>query len=310
VTPERILVVDDDVDITRFIEMNLRFEGYEVVVIHDSQEALTQIQRRRPDLVLLDVMMPRLDGVELTRRLRADPATAALPIIMLTAKALTADTVIGLAAGADDYVIKPFDTLELVARIRSTLRRHRQVRELSPLTGLPGNTRILTEIADRVRGGAPFAVCYLDIDHFKSVNDAYGFARGDEFISLLARVAREATTSCTPPAFLGHIGGDDFIVVCTPEQVPQLTERVITAFETEARALYDPADLERGYVEATDRRGERQRVGVVTLSIGVAVSTSRRFDDARSVVTVATKMKQIAKSHPGSYVAVDRPEGE
>ena len=98
-------------------------------------------------------MMPGVDGLELTRRLRGNPTTSAMPIIMLTAKGLTVDKVVGLTAGADDYMVKPFDTMELVARIRSTLRRTKEFRESSPLTGLPGNTRILQEIATRAARG-------------------------------------------------------------------------------------------------------------------------------------------------------------
>ncbi len=228
-SPERgrsdlVLVIDDDVDIARFIEMNLRFEGFGVLVAHDARQALGVIERHRPDLVLLDVMMPTINGVELTRKLRADPMTASLPIIMLTAQGMSADKVAGLTAGADDYVIKPFDTLELVARVKSTLRRNREMREVSPLTGLPGNARILREIADRVRDGGDFALCYVDIDRFKSVNDAYGFVRGDEFIMRLAEVLYQAVMAASPPpAFLGHVGGDDFLVLCRPGQVAPIT---------------------------------------------------------------------------------------
>ena len=145
-----ILVVDDDADIVRFVEMNLRLEGYRVLVARDGFEALEMVAAEVPDLVLLDVMMPGFDGVEVTRRLRADSRTSTLPIIMLTAKTLTADRVLGLTTGADDYIIKPFDTLELVARVRSTLRRNAEARAVSPLTSLPGNVRIEDEIAGRV----------------------------------------------------------------------------------------------------------------------------------------------------------------
>jgi diguanylate cyclase (GGDEF)-like protein len=296
--PERevLVVVDDDADIARFVEVNLRLEGYEVMLAHDGRTGLELIERHQPALVIVDLMMPDVDGIELTRRVRANPLTAPMPIIMLTALGFTEDKVLGFNAGADDYLVKPFDTMELVARVRSTLRRNQQNREISPLTGLPGNTRILREIADRVRGNVDYAVGHIDIDRFKSVNDAYGFARGDEFITALARALHRAVVEVgLPPAFLGHIGGDDFILVCAPEQVYPLTERAVVDFEEASDALYDADDYRRGYVEVTKRNGEVQQANLVTLSIGVAQSTSGRYQDPREVVAVASEMKTVAK---------------
>ena len=109
-----------------------------------------------------------------------------------------------------------------------------------------------------------------------------------------------------PPAFLGHIGGDDFVLVCTPEQVRPLTERAVVDFEAMADELYDPLDARRGYLELTDRKGETRQVNLVTLSIGVALSTNRNYSEPREVVAVASEMKTVAKSQPGSYVAMDR----
>lgn len=302
-----ILVVDDDRDIARFVQMNLELHGFEVVVAHDAAQALALVEERRPDLAVVDWRMPVMDGLELTKRLRADPMTAALPIIMLTAKGLTVDKVLGLTAGADDYLVKPFDSLELIARVRSTLRRNQEFREVSPLTGLPGNTRILREIADRVRGGADYAVCYFDIDRFKSVNDVYGFGRGDEFIGMLARCLHRAVVAANlPPAFLGHIGGDDFVVVCSPGQVRAITQRAVEDFERGADELYDPEDAARGYLEVPDRRGNIQRPNLVSISVGVALSTARPYTDPREVITVANEMKGVAKKQPGSFVAYDR----
>ena len=306
-----ILVVDDDEDIARFVGLNLKLHGFEVVHAYDGQEALDLIERRRPDLAVVDLMMPRMDGLELTRRLRADPMTVALPVIMLTAKGLTVDKVLGLNAGADDYLVKPFDTAELLARVRSTLRRNKEFREVSPLTGLPGNNRIRQEITERVRAGTDYAVAYVDIDRFKSVNDRYGFVRGDDFITALARSLHRAVLAVgPPPAFLGHVGGDDFVVVCTPQQVRPITESAVVDFEKSADDLYDPSDARRGYVELPDRRGNLRRAQLVTLSIGVAQSSAeRRFTDALEVIAVASEMKGVAKGQPGSYVAVDRRRG-
>jgi len=305
--PDLILVVDDDPDILRVVEVYLGLHGYEVMVARSGAEALSIVEHRRPDLAVVDLMMPGMDGLELTRRLRADPMVTTLPIIMLTAKAMTSDKVAGLAAGADDYVVKPFDSSELVARVKATLRRIQEAREVSPLTGLAGNTRIQQEINDRLRGGSEYAVCYIDIDRFKSVNDAYGFARGDEFIGALARSLRRATVAVgLPPAFLGHVGGDDFVVVCHPDQVKPLTTKTVLDFQDAADALYDPVDAERGYLELTDRQGRVHHVNLVTLSIGVAVSTARDYRHPSEVVAVASEMKAVAKKHQGSWVAFDR----
>lgn len=305
--PELILVVDDDPDILRIVEVYLSLDGYRVMTARSGAEALSLVESRRPDLAVVDLMMPGMDGLELTRRLRADPMVTALPIIMLTAKALTSDKVAGLAAGADDYVVKPFDTSELVARVKATLRRIQEAREVSPLTGLAGNTRIQQEINDRLHAGTEYAVCYIDIDRFKSVNDAYGFARGDEFISALARSLRRATIAAgLPPAFLGHVGGDDFVVVCHPDQVKPITTKAVLDFQDASDALYDPVDAQRGYLELIDRQGRVLQINLVTLSIGVAMSTARAYQHPSEVVAVASEMKSVAKKHQGSYVAFDR----
>jgi diguanylate cyclase (GGDEF)-like protein len=308
---ERILVVDDDADIARFVQIELTMAGFDVIVAHDGAQAREMVASQQPDLVIVDLMMPVLDGVELTRLLRADAMTSALPIIMLTAKTTTVDKVLGLTAGADDYIAKPFETLELVARVRSTLRRNQEFREVSPLTGLPGNTRILREIDDRLRAKETFAVCYCDIDGFKAVNDAYGFARGDEFITALAVKLLQAVRDIgMPPAFLGHVGGDDFVVICHPDQIRPLTDLAVTEFEAAADHLYDAEDRARGYVSVKSRRDGVRDVGLVTVSIGVALSSRRAYTDARELITDASEMKTVAKSQPGSFVAVDRRTGE
>src|ERR687895_2467852 len=189
--PDLILVVDDDPDIARFVEVNLRSAGYEVSVASDGEQALEKAFEGRPDLVLLDVMMPRIDGFEVAQRLRRDARTSNTSIIMLTAKALSSDKVQGLSSGADDYIIKPFDPVELLARVKGTLRRAREMRALSPLTGLPGNIRVQEEIRRRVTEEQPFALLYADLDHFKAYNDSYGFVRGDRAIQALARLMIE-----------------------------------------------------------------------------------------------------------------------
>ena len=302
----RILVADDDADIARFVELNLSMEGFEVEVVHDGATALQRALDDPPAMVLLDVMMPGLDGVEVLRRLRASSATSAVPVIMLTAKALSADKVVGLTAGADDYIVKPFDTLELVARVRTTLRRTEEVRAVSPLTGLPGNHRIDEEIARRAAAAEPYAVCHVDLDDFKSFNDSYGFLRGDDLLQLLCRsLLSSASAAGAPPPFVGHVGGDDFVVVCTPDQAEPMCRLAAAEFDAAVLGHYDPRDAARGWLETVDRRGELRRHPVVAVSVGVA-SHDGSPRDHRAVVAAAAEMKAVAKSSPGSRVAVDR----
>src|SRR3954469_10098727 len=168
---EKLLVVDDDPFIARLLEIELAAAGYQVRVANDGQQAMDQVGQDAPDLVITDVMMPHVDGFELTRSLRQDPRTATISVIILTARGLSADKLEGFAIGADDYIVKPFDTPELLARIRGVLNRASDKRALSPMTGLAGNVAIEDEIEGLVAAGDPFAVLYVDLDRFKSYND-------------------------------------------------------------------------------------------------------------------------------------------
>jgi diguanylate cyclase (GGDEF)-like protein len=304
---ETILVVDDDPDIARFVEVNLRSAGYDVSVAGDGAEALERAGEIRPDLVLLDVMMPRIDGFEVAQRLRKNPQTANTSIIMLTAKALSADKVTGLQSGADDYIIKPFDPIELLARVKGTLRRAKEMRNLSPLTGLPGNIRIQEEIERQVREARPFAVLYCDLDNFKAYNDQKGFVRGDRLIQTTARIIQDAVVEKDgADSFVGHVGGDDFVVVVTPETAESVARQVAEKFDVALADFYDPEDLERGFVRIEDRKGVMQDVPLVAISVGIASSAQRAFAHYGEAVAVATEMKQFAKRDLGSSFAIDQ----
>jgi diguanylate cyclase (GGDEF)-like protein len=304
---EHVLVVDDDPFIARLLEIELRAAGYDVRVAGDGVQALEAAQERSPDLVLADVMMPNMDGFELTRRLRQDPRTASVSVIMLTARGLSADKLEGFSVGADDYIVKPFDTPELLARIRGVLRRAREMRAQSPLTGLPGNVRIEEEIESRVQNQQPFAILYADLDHFKAYNDHYGFMRGDQVIQFTARIAQEAALALSDgEAFVGHVGGDDFVVVCPPGAAEPISQAIVDRFDAESPELYDDEDRERGYVEVTNRRGEMQRFPLLSISIGIATTDLRAYAHYAEAVAVATEMKSFTKTSAGSSWAVDR----
>lgn len=302
----RVLVADADAALARFVAADLETEGFAVELACDGAQVLARALVSQPDLVLLDVDLPVLGGVEVLRRLRTHPPTSSLPVVLVSSGAQAAERVHGILAGADDFLVKPFDVLELVARVAGVLRRTADHRALSPLTGLPGNHRIDVEIAARAATHASYAVCHVDLDEFKAFNDAYGFQRGDGILLMLARCLQDAVGHAgPPPAFLGHVGGDDFIVVCTAEQAEPLCDEALRAFDEQVPGHYDPADVARGWLEVLDRRGELRRHALVSVSVGVAsyVGGDR---DHRAVVAAASEMKSVAKGVPGSLVAVDR----
>jgi diguanylate cyclase (GGDEF)-like protein len=307
---ESLLVVDDDPFIARLLEIELKASGYEVRVASDGEQALAAAQERPPQLVLADVMMPNMDGFELTRRLRQDPRTATVSVIMLTARGLSADKLEGFAIGADDYIVKPFDTPELLARIRGVLNRASDSRALSQMTGLAGNAAIEDEIEQRISGGDPFAILYIDLDRFKAYNDRYGFLRGDEVIRETGRVIQEAAGRVAgADAFVGHASGDDFVVVVRPEHATTAAQEIVQAFDEMVPALYDVDDRANGYVEVTNRRGDLQRFGLLTLSIGIASTDKRAFRHHAEAVTVAMEMKRYTKETGASSWSIDRRSG-
>lgn len=309
--PDKILVADDDPDILRFVEVNLSIEGFDLFTATDGEIALQRAVEEMPDLLLLDVMMPKVDGFEVCRRLRDDPRTSNISIIMLTAKSLSADKVMGLAAGADDYILKPFDPIELVARVKATLRRAREMRDLNPLTGLPGNIAILQELQRRISSGLQFALMHVDLDNFKAFNDFYGFMRGDTAIKMMARIVRDAVLKHDPSGtFVGHIGGDDFALISSPETCELIAQEIIKSFDESIGALYEPSDARRGYIRVKDRRDEEREFPIMTVSIGIATNTRREIRSHVEASEIAGEMKTFAKRNPESSYAIDRRTGD
>lgn len=306
----RILLIDDDPDIVQFVTTNLELEGYAVKSALSPDEGLSVALADPPDVVLLDVVLDGGDGFAVMDRIRTNPATSNVPVMLVSAKSQPRDVVKGLDAGADDYIGKPFDIDELVARVRSVLRRSRAMRDLSPLTGLPGNFRIAEELERRINSGDQVAVIYGDLDHFKAFNDHYGFMRGDNVIKFTANTLLEAAAAAgDPTSFIGHVGGDDFIMVMAPDSAERFCTDVVQRFDDGILDFYDSHDALRGYVEVIDRRGERHKFPVVSISLGVATNRRRSFTTEWEASAVASEMKEHAKSEPGSSYKIDRRTG-
>lgn len=308
-----IMVVDDEEPIRRLVSRSLRSHPYRLIESGDGEEALRLGKCHNPDLILLDIGLPIMNGLDVLRQLRKEAATRLVPVIMLTGAAGVDDMVSGLELGADDYITKPFVVSELLARIGSLLRRDSAGVAANPLTRLPGGPTIEEEVGKRIGAGEPFAFFHIDIDRFKSFNDRYGFARGDEVIrktgSLISEIVRSEGGA---QDFIGHIGGDDFVLVCRPDAAPDLAQAIAARFDAIASGFYDPADREEGFVETHDRQGQLSRSRVMTLSMGVVSNLTQTLGHYGRVAALAAEMKELCKkdaSRTMSRFAFDRRRG-
>lgn len=300
----KILVADDEPNVHKILSRALSSEAYEVVSASNGTATLDMASTENPDVIILDINMPLMDGWDVLKELRRDVQTRLIPVIVVSAHGTVSDKVAGLGLGADDYVSKPFDLEELTARIAGTLQRNKLSLCANPLTHLPGNPAIEDDVMRRIRAHSPLAFHYIDINHFKSFNDAYGFERGDRIIQLTAEIILDSLRQDGGEDwFAGHIGGDDFVALTDPDRAPDVAQRIASRFDRVVPKLYRPADRARGFLEIRDRVGNMGRAPIVSLSIGIVTNRDRSFDAYAKVVQIASEMKAYCKSNTSSRLS-------
>ena len=243
---KKIFVAEDDDAIAHMVSMALGDAGFLCLRAFDGEEALRLVRAHDPDLLILDVMMPRVDGLEVARRLKADVMWSRTPILMLTALASVDNQVEGLDAGADAYMSKPFDLREFSARVRAMIRAARRERDRNPTTDLPGSRAIDNHLEERLKSGTVCAVLHIDVLQFDAYQDKIGFARSEDAVRALGRlILDEARVVSEGGAFVGHLGGSDFIAVIAHDQGATLAGRLIEAAGQRRGELFpgDPGNL-------------------------------------------------------------------
>jgi DNA-binding response OmpR family regulator len=247
---KKIVIAEDDDAIAHMVNMALGDAGFLCLRARDGDEALKLVKQHDPDLLVLDVMMPRVDGLEVARRLKADVMWSRTPILMLTALASVDNQVQGIEAGADAYMSKPFDLRELGARVKALIRAARRERDRSPTTNLPGSRAIDEEIESALKTGKKTAVVHIDILNFDAYADAIGIARSEDMVRSLGQWLLDAARgSSGGGAFLGHIGGSDFIAVMAPEHVQPFIAAAETTFDAK-RSTFPGEPGSLGLVQA------------------------------------------------------------
>jgi len=303
---ERILTIDDDPDILDVLELTLS-EQYEVFQANNGDEGLRMLQQKNPDLIICDYMMPIMNGREFCKALKKDILLRQIPIIMLTGKGEVHDRIGGIEAGADDYIVKPFDPSELLARIRMILKRTESSLDANPLSHLPGNTSIMEEFQRHIDSNEMFAVGYADLDKFKAYNDVYGFEKGDEVIRETARILIQVVREVGgPAAFVGHIGGDDFVFIMDDKLIDEASKKIVEDFNKKIPEFYSKKDYAAGYISGKDRKGNEEKFGLLAISIGIVSNTSHEISHVAQISEIAAELKKYAKSVDGSNFVRDK----
>jgi PleD family two-component response regulator len=292
-----ILLAEDDDALREMVAATLRAAGHQVRTARDGAEALRELRRAEPDLLLLDYRMGSPDGFEVCRRVKADPRLSHLPVLILTAEGKIEDRLQGFDAGADDYLAKPFDPRELVARVGALLRLARRGLERNPTTRLPGGESIHAEIDRRRERGHPFAICYFDLDHFKPFADRFGFATADAVIQEVGKIMREIGER--PDVFVGHVGGDDFVLLCPPEEARTLAYGAREALRRRLEGILPGEAVRAGTYRAADREGVEREFPLTALSVAIVQVDPARWSSLEALGERVAEAKHRAK-RPGS----------
>jgi len=286
----RILVVEDDVDISNMLRIYFDSQGYEVWVAARGQDALDVCQHKLPNIIVLDIMLPDIDGYEVCRRLRGNLRTSHIPILFLTQRDERSDKIAGLELGADDYITKPFDIEELKWRVQNALRRATYESLTSPTTGLPSGKLIEEQLKQLMRRNG-WTILYIGINTFEPFNEVQGFVAGDDVLRFVAMLLTELVNEMgTPNDFIGHVGGDDFILITTAEKASILRQQLGERFDLQVGTFYPFRDREKGFMTVQDADGNEKEVPLMSLAIGVVPEGT--FADIREITEVAAAARR------------------
>lgn len=284
----RILVVEDDFDISNMLRIYFTGQGYDVQVAPRGGDALMLTRKQLPQLIVLDIMLPDMNGFDVCRELRSTTRTSHIPIIFLTQKDERADKIAGLELGADDYVTKPFDIEELKLRVKNRIDQAKREQSTNAESGLPSSQLIEDKLRNLIRDSRQWSYMDCKIVSTDPFKDVYGFVAWTEVQRFTALVMGEIIDAYgTPDDFLGHPGNDNFILMTYSEKPDELRKSLIAKFNEDVQQHYSFIDRERGKII----HEEKERP-LMTLEVGVVSSANQRFSDIREITELAAEVRR------------------
>jgi PleD family two-component response regulator len=288
----RLLITEDDVDISNMLKIYFSGLGYDVDVAMRGSEALEKTRQVLPHLIVLDIMLPDIDGYEVCRTLRTNTRTSHIPVIFLTQKDERSDRLQGLELGADDYITKPFDIEELKLRVQGAIRRSERESLTDPRSGLPAG-RLIEEQLRKIIRETGWAYLDIRINSFEAFKDVYGFVAGDDALRftgmLIGEVLDELGTSSD---FIGHAGGDNFIVITKEGASSAIVTALKERFAEQVQTHYNFMDRQQGYVLAPAADGQSEKASLMTFAIGTVMPTQQSFADIREITELAAEARR------------------
>jgi diguanylate cyclase (GGDEF)-like protein len=289
----RLLVVEDDIDIGNMLKIYFSGMDFDVDVAVRGSDALEKTKQVLPHLIVLDIMLPDIDGYEVCRNLRTNMRTSHIPVIFLTQKDERSDKLQGLELGADDYITKPFDIEELKLRVQGAIRRAERESLTDPRSGLPAG-RLIEEQLRRIIREKNWALIDARVNYFDSFKDVYGFVAGDDVLRFTAMLIGEVVDELgTTADFIGHAGGDNFIIVTTAENSVAIRNRIRERFDQEVQTHYNFMDRQQGYVQAPAADGTTAKVPFMTISMGMVSPNEQSFADIREITELAAEARRL-----------------
>ncbi|HEX7432460.1 MAG TPA: response regulator [Anaerolineaceae bacterium] len=288
----RLLIVEDDSDISNMLRIFFSSQGYDVDIAPRGSEALEKTRHVMPHLIILDIMLPDIDGYEVCRTLRTNTRTSHVPVIFLTQKDERSDKLLGLELGADDYITKPFDIEELKWRVQNAITRSERESLTDPQTGLPAG-RLIEDQLRRVIRLKGWALMDMRLNHFDAFKDVYGFIAGNGALRSTAIWVGEVVDELgTPNDFIGHGGGDNFIIITTENAARAIRERLRTRFNSEILTHYNFMDRQQGFIMAMNTDGQLEQTPLMTLGIGIVSPSTSMFADIREITELAAEARR------------------
>jgi DNA-binding response OmpR family regulator len=288
----RLLIVEDDLDISNMLRIYFSSLGYDVEIAVRGSEALEKTRHTMPHLIVLDIMLPDIDGYEVCRNLRTVTRTSHIPVIFLTQKDERSDRLQGLELGADDYITKPFDIEELKLRVQNAIARSERESLTDPQSGLPAGRLIEDQIRKIIRQ-KEWAFMDIRINHYEAFKDVYGFIAANDVLRFTGMLLGEEVDKLeTQNDFIGHAGGDNFVILTSMDAAQQIRQRIKARFAEEVLAHYNFMDRQQGFIMAPDEIGKLQQTPLMTLAVGLVSPVTHTFSDIREITELAAEERR------------------